>query len=281
VGTWYDPMLGKVIAHGPTRDAARNALIAALDDSAIFGVTTNLGFLRRLAASDAFRDAAIDAGRLDRHPDGLPAEAPELALCAAAWASAASPSNGDPFATGDGWRLGGPPAPIEALLETGDKPHVMQVDLAHSAIHEGERSWSVHRLASVRGRLRLEIDGAIHDFQVQVSPHAVTVGHHGQAHTFHRPEQFRHDATAEASDGSVLASMPGTVLSVAGKIGQPLRENQTVVVMEAMKMELSLAAPFEGTLARVEIAPGDQVPLGQILFEVVPHGQRSPVTEDQ
>ena len=74
--------------------------------------------------------------------------------------------------------------------------------------------------------------------------------------------------------------MPGTVLSVAGKIGQPVPENQTVVVMEAMKMELSLAAPFEGTLARVEIAPGDQVPLGQILFEVVPHGQRSPVTED-
>ena len=65
VSTSYDPMLGKVIVHGPDRETARHALVAALDDTAILGLTTNTGFLRALAASDAFRDATIDTAWLD------------------------------------------------------------------------------------------------------------------------------------------------------------------------------------------------------------------------
>ena len=84
VSTAYDPMLGKVIAHGPDREAARQALVAALDDTAILGLTTNAGFLRTLVASDEFRDATIDTAWLDRHevPPPDPAPARELA----AWA---------------------------------------------------------------------------------------------------------------------------------------------------------------------------------------------------
>jgi 3-methylcrotonyl-CoA carboxylase alpha subunit/acetyl-CoA/propionyl-CoA carboxylase biotin carboxyl carrier protein len=72
VDTWYDPMLGKIIARGATREAARQSLVAALDDTAIFGLTTNLGFLRQLAASDAYRDAALDTAWLDRNPGAFP-----------------------------------------------------------------------------------------------------------------------------------------------------------------------------------------------------------------
>jgi 3-methylcrotonyl-CoA carboxylase alpha subunit/acetyl-CoA/propionyl-CoA carboxylase biotin carboxyl carrier protein len=269
VGTWYDPMLGKVIAQGPTRHAARHALIAALDDCAIFGVTTNLGFLRRLAAADAFRDAAIDTNWLDRHPDAFPAETSELALCAAAWAWATAPEDGDPFGTSDGWRVNGPPAPIEVRLEAGGERRVLSVDLAGGVVDDGERRWRVHAVASTPGRCRLEIDGVIHEFQIESGSDAVTVGHHGQAHAFRRPEQFRHDAAAGTAGGSVLAPMPGTVLSVAGEAGQSVQADQTLVVMEAMKMELSLSAPFDGRLARVDVAAGDQVPLGHVLFEVV------------
>ena len=68
VSTSYDPMLGKVIAHGATREAARRSLVTALDDTAILGLTTNLGFLRGLASSDAFRDNTIDTAWLDSHP---------------------------------------------------------------------------------------------------------------------------------------------------------------------------------------------------------------------
>ena len=89
VGTSYDPMLGKVIVHGPTREAARKKLVAALDDTAVIGLTTNTGFLRELAASDEFRDADIDTGWLDRNPDGVHLPDDDVAAVFAAWVVAA------------------------------------------------------------------------------------------------------------------------------------------------------------------------------------------------
>ncbi|MGA8210264.1 MAG: biotin carboxylase N-terminal domain-containing protein, partial [Nocardioidaceae bacterium] len=105
VSTAYDPMLGKIIVHGPTREAARLALVDALDDTAVLGLTTNVGFLRTLAASEAFRDAAVDTAWLDRTELAAPDR--ELPRVFAAWAQAAAvvAAAGHPFA-GDGWRLG-------------------------------------------------------------------------------------------------------------------------------------------------------------------------------
>src|ERR1700744_5706032 len=85
VGTWYDPMLAKIIVAGPNRAAARTALVAALDDTAILGLTTNVGFLRRLADSPEYRDAAIDTAWLDRNPGAFPPDGGEVARVAAAW----------------------------------------------------------------------------------------------------------------------------------------------------------------------------------------------------
>jgi 3-methylcrotonyl-CoA carboxylase alpha subunit/acetyl-CoA/propionyl-CoA carboxylase biotin carboxyl carrier protein len=264
-------MLGKVIAHGATREAARRTLVAALDDTAIFGVTTNLGFVRDLVASDAFRDAAIDTAWLDRggfEPDATAAaEATALALCAAAWAQATAAADGagaDPFGAGDGWRLGGPPAPVDVELDAG----TVRVDVAAGTVEHGGRRWEVRPMSAEPGRLRLEIDGAVHAFQVETGAHEVTVGHRGEAHVFHRPAAFD-PATTAAADGSVLAPMPGTVLSVSAAPGQEVREGDTLVVLEAMKMELSLTAPFDGSIGEVGVAAGDRVALGQTLFEVV------------
>jgi acetyl-CoA/propionyl-CoA carboxylase, biotin carboxylase, biotin carboxyl carrier protein len=276
VGTWYDPMLGKVIAHGATREAARRALVAALDDTAIFGVTTNLGFARDLVASAAFRDAAIDTGWLDRggfDPGDGAAEETALALCAAAWAQAAAsgaPAAADPFGAGDGWRLGGPPAPVEVALETSGERHVLRVDRSSGAVSDGDRRFAVHPVASADpDTLRLEIDGALHAFFLERSQHAVAVGHRGRAHVFRRPEQFAHDATAAAADGSVAAPMPGTILAVTGAVGQAVRAGETLVVLEAMKMEIALQAPFDGEVAELDASEGEQVALGRPLFRVV------------
>jgi acetyl/propionyl-CoA carboxylase alpha subunit len=263
VGTWYDPMLGKVIAHGATREAARRALVAALDDTAIFGVTTNLGFVRDLVASDAFRDAAIDTGWLDRHADavGAASAGSALALCAAAWAQA--------FAAGDGWRLGGPPAPVEVALDADGEHHVLRVDLAAGVVEDGDRRFAVHPTAAATSdALRLEIDGALHEFFVERAARAITVGHRGRALVFRRPEQFLHDATAAAADGAVTAPMPGTILAVNGEVGSAVRAGETLVVLEAMKMEIALQAPFDGELAELDAAEGEQVALGRTLFRV-------------
>jgi acetyl-CoA/propionyl-CoA carboxylase, biotin carboxylase, biotin carboxyl carrier protein len=282
VGTWYDPMLGKVIARGATREAARRALVAALDDTAVFGVTTNLGFVRDLVASDAFRDAAIDTAWLDRGgfvaDDPAAAEATALALCAAAWAQAAAGADGrgtaDPFGAGDGWRLGGPAAPVEVALESGGERQVLRVDRAGGAVVDEKRRFAVHGVAGPDpDTLRLEIDGELHAFFVERSAHAVTVGHRGRAHVFRRPEQFAHDATAAAADGAVAAPMPGTILAVNGAVGRAVRAGETLVVLEAMKMEIALQAPFDGELAELDASEGEQVPLGRPLFRVVAAGE--------
>jgi 3-methylcrotonyl-CoA carboxylase alpha subunit/acetyl-CoA/propionyl-CoA carboxylase biotin carboxyl carrier protein len=120
VSTAYDPMLGKVIAHGPDREAARQALLAALDDTAILGLTTNAGFLRALVAGDEFRDATIDTAWLDHHD--VPAPDDELPRVLAAWIAAllaaeeGADGQGHPFRA-DGFRLGADPAPTLVQLD--------------------------------------------------------------------------------------------------------------------------------------------------------------------
>ncbi len=235
VSTSYDPMLGKVIAHGPDRESARLALVAALDDTAILGLTTNAGFLRALVASDEFRDASIDTAWLDHHdvPSPDPAPARELA----AWEVFLRDREATgPFAS-DGFRLGADPAPIVVEL---DEP--VTLDLSR-----GVRP-AARPVAAVR-----------HD--------RVEVVHHGQRFVFERPDVMG-DHAAGVADGALTAPMPGTVLDVRVAEGDTVEEGQVLGVLEAMKMELSLKAPFAGTVTMVGAAAGEQVKLGDALFIV-------------
>jgi acetyl-CoA/propionyl-CoA carboxylase, biotin carboxylase, biotin carboxyl carrier protein len=267
ISTAYDPLLGKIIVHGTTREAARQAMLQALDDTAILGLTTNVGFLRQLAASTAFRDAAIDTAWLDRHLDEFARETPdEIAVIAAWWLAdqqtAADPAH--PFGVADGWRLAGPAAPI--LIELDDL--VATVDRAAGTVATRDRTWRVRPIAGPGAARRLEIDGVIHEAYVEIDRHTVTVGYRGQPHVLDRPDAFGPAATTTVSDGSVTAPMPGTVLDVRVTAGQSVRAGETLGVMEAMKMELALKAPNDGTVATVDAFAGQQVGLGETLFVV-------------
>ncbi len=256
VSTSFDPMLGKIIAHGPDREAARRALVDALDDTAILGLTTNTGFLRTLAAGAAFRDAAIDTAWLDRNPVAEPdAERPRVF---AAWANAAAAA-GDrgPF-QGDGWRSGADPA--ASLVELD---RVVPVDRQHGLV-EGHHVREIDR----NGRLTLEIDGVAGTAVVDARPHRTEVAYQGQRFVFERPDVFGDHAVA-AGDGTVTAPMPGTVIDLRVADGDPVDAGQTVVVLEAMKMELALKAPFAGTVGGLTVKAGAQVALGAVLFEIV------------
>jgi 3-methylcrotonyl-CoA carboxylase alpha subunit/acetyl-CoA/propionyl-CoA carboxylase biotin carboxyl carrier protein len=268
VSTAYDPMLGKVVAAGPTRESARQSLVTALDDTAILGLTTNLGFLRGLVASDSFRDAEIDTAWLDRHPDAVRPPDPEMAVVLAAWALAQglpgqqeAPDPG-PFAVRDGWRLGGPPAPVAVELRVAEETRVLPVGAAAVDSHQ------VRRVAAEPGVLRLEVDGLVEEGSVLVLPHEVQVSHRGHAFVFGRPDPFGATDRLAVGDGSVAAPMPGTVLAVHVAAGAPVTAGQVLGVLEAMKMELSLAAPFDGVVTEVSTAPGAQVALGAVLFRV-------------
>ena len=261
VSTSYDPMLGKVIVHGPDRETARRALVDALDRTAILGLTTNTGFLRVLVASDEFRDAAIDTAWLDRHT--LPAPDPDLPRVFVAWVSAmlaAVQEAGHPFRS-DGWRSGADPAPTIVEL---DRP--VAVDRHSGRVDE----LAVRQVSAADHVLTLEIGGELVSAVVNVQPHVAEVVHRGQRFVFERPDVFG-DHAADVGDGAINAPMPGTVLDVRVEPGATVAAGDVLGVLEAMKMELTLKAPFDGTVSQVGATAGTQVALGARLFVVEPH----------
>jgi acetyl-CoA/propionyl-CoA carboxylase biotin carboxyl carrier protein len=256
VSTSYDPMLGKVIAHGPDRESARQALVDALDETAILGLTTNTGFLRALVASDEFRDSAIDTAWLDRNE--VPAPSADLPRLLGAWTSAmlSAADTGHPFRA-DGFRLGAPPAPTLVELDRD-----VWVDRAASTVD----GVPVRQVSAADHVLELVVDGHRVRAVVNAQRDFVDVVLHGQRHLFRRPDRL--SGGAESTDGSVVAPMPGTVLDVRVAVGDTVEEGQVLGVVEAMKMELALKAPRAGTVSRVGASTGVQVALGAELFHV-------------
>ncbi|UMG94351.1 biotin carboxylase N-terminal domain-containing protein [Nocardioides sp. TF02-7] len=241
VSTAYDPMLGKVVARGRDRESARRALVAALDDTAVLGLTTNTGFLRELVASDAFRDGEIDTAWLDRNQVPEPDPAPARELAARLWLDA-NTERGGPFAA-DGFRMGGPPAPVVVEFEDGS--------VTLPGRHADRGRAPTNRLTSL------------------VTIHGVELAWRGQRHVFERPDPAADHAVA-TGDGTVVAPMPGTVLDVRVTEGQAVAEGDVLGVVEAMKMELALKAPFAGTVTSATPTVGQQVALGATLFHVTP-----------
>jgi 3-methylcrotonyl-CoA carboxylase alpha subunit/acetyl-CoA/propionyl-CoA carboxylase biotin carboxyl carrier protein len=276
VTTSYDPMLAKIVATGDDREDARAALVRALDETVVLGVTTNLGFLRSLAAGREFADAAIDTSWLDRNPDGVPRPGSDRAVLFAAVAAArTTPADpGHPFGISDGWRVAGPAAATlvslgvdgetrryrvgpDGSVGTAEAPDVELARVGPHATDDGDVPLVV-----------LEIDGVLDRAHALVGPHTVEVSRGGQSHTFTLPDAFGPAGAADASDGSLQAPMPGTVLAVNVAEGDPVEAGQALGVIEAMKMELTLKAPFAGTVTKVGARTGDQVGLKQLLFTV-------------
>ncbi len=231
VSTSYDPMLAKVVVHGRDREDARRRLVDALDHTAVLGLTTNTGFLRELAAGDAFRDGEIDTAWLDRNELAAPDPAPARELAAWAWHRAQRVESG-PFRS-DGFRLGAPPAPVVVEL---DEPVTLGAAPASDPV-------------------------AI------VDSHRVELAHHGQRYVFERADSAADHGPA-VGDGSVVAPMPGTVLAVDVTEGQRVAAGDRLGVLEAMKMELALKAPYDGVVTALSATVGQQVALGATLFVV-------------
>ncbi|MGH3352900.1 MAG: acetyl/propionyl/methylcrotonyl-CoA carboxylase subunit alpha [Nocardioides sp.] len=265
VSTAYDPMLAKIIVRGDDREAARSALVKALDETAVLGLTTNTGFLRVLAASDAFRDAEIDTAWLDRNE--VPVPDPEVPRTLVAWVSAMLSAASDTKTAfrADGWRIAGPPAPTIVDLDrtvTVDRPaglvdnhRVQQISAADHvlvAVVDGVRHWAAVNVQSSRTQSGL-----------------AEIVHQGHRFDLSPPDRVA-GAAAHHSDGAVEAKMPGTVIDVRVEVGQRVEEGQVLGVLEAMKMEVALKAPFAGTVTVVGAAAGAQVPLGAELFVVEP-----------
>jgi len=258
VPPYYDAMIAKLIAHGPTRESALDRLTAALDRTLIVGPHNNVALLAALCRSREFRQGRIDTEFIDRSLPALGALAqggPDRAaaafglarLLAASSAGEAAAADEElfeaesPWAAGDGFQLGA------------------SRELAIPILIDGENATAA--VAYGKDGERVTVDGTppATDAQVFASADEVFVLRHGRQ-TRVRIKDFSAVATgADGGDGVVKAPMHGRVLELFVRAGDRVAAGQRLAVIEAMKMEHTLNAPFAGTVARIMAAAGAQV----------------------
>ncbi|MFF0432004.1 biotin carboxylase N-terminal domain-containing protein [Streptomyces sp. NPDC004327] len=261
VSSLYDPMLSKVIVHAADRPTALRKLRAALAETVTLGVPTNAGFLRRLLAHPDVVSGELDTGLVERDaeslvPEGVPEEVYAAAAAVRSAELAPAPRDGwtDPFSVPNGFRLGGTPKPLAFPFRVaGSEP------------------------------VTVEVPGGARVTDRSVS---VTVG--GVTHHFHRAGAWLgrdgdswhvmdHDPVAAALSGArhggadtLAAPMPGTVTVVKVAVGDEVVAGQSLLVVEAMKMEHVISAPHAGTVTELDVTPGTTVAMDQILAVVTP-----------
>jgi acetyl-CoA/propionyl-CoA carboxylase, biotin carboxylase, biotin carboxyl carrier protein len=273
VGSDYDPMLSKVIAHADDRAGAIRALDTALAHTAVLGVTTNIEFLRFLLADPDVVAGDLDTGLLDRRmPEFRPAEPSDRELIAAAaykWLRSWPDPVSDLWAVPSGWRVG-LSAPTTLRLHAGDRTDHVHLtgtpESATAAVEDGEsRSLSTSldgdRLSLVLDGLRTEYTVAAVDGQIWLSGAGFT----GMVEEV-REAPVRPDDEV-SGDAELTSPMPGSVVAVGVSDGQGVEAGTVVVTVEAMKMEHALTAPVGGVVELL-VAVGDQVKVGQTLARI-------------
>ncbi|MEV7733450.1 biotin carboxylase N-terminal domain-containing protein [Streptomyces sp. NPDC088921] len=261
VGSLYDPMLSKVIAYGPDRATALRKLRAALARTVTLGVQTNAGFLRRLLAHPDVVEGELDTGLVERVVDDLvstdvPDEVYEAA--AAVRLEALRPRGEgwtDPFSVPSGWRMGGLGKPVGFPLQvTGLEPVTHHSRGTHTVTDD---------------RVTVALDGVRHAFHRAGD----WVGRDGDAWQVrdHDPVAASLTGSGHAGADSLTAPMPGTVTVVKVAVGDEVAAGQSLLVVEAMKMEHVISAPHAGTVAELDVTAGTTVAMDQVLAVIAPH----------
>jgi acetyl-CoA/propionyl-CoA carboxylase, biotin carboxylase, biotin carboxyl carrier protein len=261
VGSLYDPMLSKVIAYGPDRATALRKLRAALAQTVTLGVQTNAGFLRRLLAHPAVVAGELDTGLVERVVDDLvstdvPEEVYEAA--AAVRLEALRPRGDgwtDPFSVPSGWRMGGLGKPVGFPLRvTGLEPVTHRTRGTHTVTDD---------------QVTVTLDGVRHTFHRGGD----WVGRDGDAWQVrdHDPVAASLTRGGHAGADSLTAPMPGTVTVVKVAVGDEVAAGQSLLVVEAMKMEHVISAPHAGTVAELDVTAGTTVAMDQVLAVIAPH----------
>ena len=262
VTPFYDPMIAKVIAHGPDRRAALSRLADALGKTRVQGVTANAGFLRRIVTHPDFQAGGVTTKFLEEHPSVAEGEdVPALALgVAALWRS---------LSRGQAFRLN---APRRAALDLEDG--AVRLTEEAPGLWTGEARGEPLRLSGVRVGER-GVEGTADDARfcasVRSAGHTITVRMDGEAHEIALADPLAAAGGAGADAAGLLSPMPATVTNVLVAEGDEVAAGQPLVTIEAMKMEHVVKAPADGTVTSVSFKPGDSVAEGVPLVGFEPN----------
>ena len=282
ITSWYDPLIAKIIAHGEDRGMALDRLAGALRNFEVAGVATNLPFLSRLVAEPGFRAGDVDTGLIDRELGALLARnpVPDPVLAAAAMHAAgvlAERAGGntwvDPWSTLTGWRPWGDAEQCVHLeidnkaiaatvtfmegggcrIDNADGPDIAAGTLVAKPVHRDG------------ARVMLDLSDRIVSLRIVSAGDVLHVLHDGRTYSVAMPDRAVEDGDAAGALAHITAPLPGKVVKVAVRNGETVARGATLVVLEAMKMELSVDAPRDGVIDEVMVSEGDQVVEGAVL----------------
>jgi 3-methylcrotonyl-CoA carboxylase alpha subunit len=279
VSTFYDPMLGKIIAGGESRDEAAQRLRKALDDIEIVGVTINRALLTSVLGDEEFLKGGVATNFLGvRHAQLVFAE-PEAgaldAVLAALWCATRRTAENALWSDSRGWRLAAPPSGVWTFADRS-----ISIELAPPHA-DGLRDRYLARFGSEEYPLRV-LSRDAQTLGVEISgkaEHLRVIEADGELHLFRGGRQvtlclaLTEDAlrvTAGAEEGSLVTPLPGTLVAVHVAPGQQVARGASLVTVEAMKMEHTLTAPYAGTVTRVAFGVAERVPAGAVLVELSP-----------
>jgi len=275
VSPYYDAMIAKLIAHAPTREAALHRLGDALDRTLVAGVRSNVAFLASLCRAEEFKRGKVDTGYIDSHLEKLGAVPQPRDDAAAALGVAhildgsAVQAAGDLFETDsvspwdarDGFQLGGVRSVTVPIVVDGE-PADAAVTYAEDGVHVTVGGCAPAADAKV--------------FEARHDAREAYVLRGGRQIRVRLKDFSAASAVAAAGDGVVKAPMHGRVLELLAAVGDRVAQGQRLAVIEAMKMEHTLRAPFAGVVRQVPVSPGAQVvesaPI--MVLEPVPNGDR-------
>ncbi|WP_296942615.1 acetyl/propionyl/methylcrotonyl-CoA carboxylase subunit alpha [uncultured Massilia sp.] len=284
ISPFYDPMIAKLIVWGADREQALARMAQALAEFHIVGLATNIAFLKRLVEGDAFARADLDTGLIERNhaslfPPAAPAPLDALALAGVFLAASGNPASpaanpADPWAGTHGWRMNGSYRRVLSFADEssaaagGDNAY--RIGLTY-----GRDSWTLdaqgasHALQLVTddgGRLAIRLDGRAVRGTVRRDGDVLHVFCGGAHHQLAWNDPLAHAGEHEAAGGRLTAPMPGKVVAVIAANGQAVKKGEPLVIMEAMKMEHTIAAPSDGLVEEVLYQVGDQVADGAPLL---------------
>jgi 3-methylcrotonyl-CoA carboxylase alpha subunit len=277
----YDPMIAKLIVWDRNRELARQRLVQALGDVELTGFANNIEFLQALARDPAFAKAEVDTGFIERHRERL--FAPRAAAGDEIYAAAAlsillteiTSGGVSPWAVADGWRLN-----LEARREfrfsEGQNERVFALYYGRAGYSFDFGSGSRKASASARGDDRLRVALGDHRFDATVIRRGLgfTVFAGGQSYRLVMTDPLAAAETIEAPTGRLTAPMPGRIAQLQVKPGQAVKRGETLLVLEAMKMEHSILAPRDGVVDAIGYAVGELVEEGVELLSLKPEAAK-------